>query len=65
MVCADAIDRDLSSLPEIERPNVVQAHNVVGMGVGKQNGVQTLRCVRAEPACRKSGVVSIRTLWPS
>ena len=36
------VDRDAALLPEIERPHIVQAHDVVGVRVGEDHGVQAV-----------------------
>ena len=36
------VDRDVGSLPEVERAHVVEAHDVIGVGVREEYGVEAV-----------------------
>ena len=57
------VERQLARLVlETERAQIVDAENVVGVGVGVEDGIDAV--IFSRSACsRKSGVVSMRTLW--
>ena len=48
MVGSVRIDRNAFLLPEIEGPHIVQAHDVVGVGVGEEDGIHAIDARRGE-----------------
>ena len=58
------VDRQRGFLPHVVRADIVEAQNVIGMGVGVDDGVEAVQFF-AQRLKAEIGVVSMTTCWPS